>query len=174
MVKWVFCDEKTFNLNLRSSGQRVKDNEILILETVKHSEQVHCWWAISATTIFETFLFTDNLTADFFINILGNNLPSPYAGRLPRGYTLLMDNDPKHTANVTKQWLNVHVPNFTSDFPPQSPDLNPIENIWSVVADKVAEKPPKNLEALQNAIRKICFSIPREYILHAIDSMDAR
>ena len=40
--KWVFCDENTFDLNPQSSGQRVKDNEILILETVKHSEQVQC------------------------------------------------------------------------------------------------------------------------------------
>ena len=85
-----------------------------------------------------------------------------------------MDNGPKHTVKVPKQWLNVHVANFTSDFPPQSPDLNPIENIWSVVADKVAEKSPKKLETLKKLIREVCFSIPREYILHAIDSMDAR
>ena len=108
------------------------------------------------------------------MNILDNNLYSPYAGRLSRRYALLMDNDPKHTANVTKQWLNVHAPNFTSDFPPHSPDLNPIENIWSVVAEKVVKKSPKNLEALKKAIREVCLSIPREYILHATDSMDAR
>ena len=85
-----------------------------------------------------------------------------------------MENDTKHTAKVTKHWLNIHVPNFTSDFPLQSPDLNPIENIWSVVAEKVAEKSPKNLEALKKMIREVCSSIPREYVLHAIDSMDAR
>ena len=85
-----------------------------------------------------------------------------------------MENDPKHTANVTKQLLNVHFHNFTSDFPPQNPDLNPIENIWSVVADKVAEKSPKNLEALKKVIREVWLSIPRVYILHVIDSMDAR
>ena len=84
-----------------------------------------------------------------------------------------MDNDPKHTSKVTKQWLIVHVPNFTSDFPPQSPELNPIESIWSVVVDKVAEKSPKNLEALK-AIREVCLSILREHVLHAIDSMDTR
>ena len=85
-----------------------------------------------------------------------------------------MENVPKHIAKVTKQWLNVYVPNFTRDFQPQSPDLNPIENIWSVVADKVAEKSPKNLEALKKVIREVCISIPREYVLHAIDSMDTR
>ena len=63
-----------------------------------------------------------------------------------------MDNELKHTAKVTKQWLNVYVPNFTHDFLSQSSGINPIENIWSVVADKVAEKSPNNLEALKKTI----------------------
>ncbi|GFT35807.1 uncharacterized protein TNCV_1288631 [Trichonephila clavipes] len=39
------------------------------------------------------------------------------------------DNDPKHTAIVTKTWLLYHAPRRRETLP-QSPDLNPIENLW--------------------------------------------
>ncbi|GFY24284.1 uncharacterized protein TNCV_1013331 [Trichonephila clavipes] len=38
------------------------------------------------------------------------------------------DNDPKHTAIVTKTWLLYHAPRRL-ETPPLSPDLNPIENL---------------------------------------------
>jgi len=75
------------------------------------------------------------MNADKYIFILKNYLLPIYNGN----YIFQHDNDPKHTALKTSLFLidnNIKVLLWA----PNSPDLNPIENIWKLLKDKLGKE----------------------------------
>jgi hypothetical protein len=78
----------------------------------------------------------------------GDNLqPSVRDLGLGRGWTLQQDNDSKHMSIATRQWLQQRRIRVMES-PSQSPDLNPIEMLWTDRKKMVHARKPKNLREL--------------------------
>jgi hypothetical protein len=89
-----------------------------------------------------------------------NLLQSTQDLMLGRRFTFPQDNDHKHTAKTTQEWLwdksmNVH------ECSSQSPDLNTIEHLCSDLKIAVQQRSPFNLTELERICRKEWEKLPK-------------
>lgn len=105
--------------------------------------------------------------------ILQNHM-MPHARRnMPGNWIFMDDNDPKHrAASVTSYIQRQHVRTLGS--PPQSPDLNLIENFWGYMKDRLRSIKSRNENELWANLQKLWDTIDEEFIGKQIQSMQNR
>jgi transposase len=117
-------------------------------------------------------------SAASYIRVLEDQLPQWYEP----GMTFMQDNARIHTARAVRNWLEEHGVAVT-DWPPYSPDLNPIEIIWAIMKRWINEHYPdlKDMGATIEAYEELCRvikeaweAIPQADIDSLIKSMDTR
>ncbi|GFY02585.1 transposable element Tcb2 transposase [Trichonephila clavipes] len=92
------------------------------------------WGCMSAGGVGELVIIDGIMDKMVYFEILKNNLQKSAVNvGLGSNFIFQQDNDPKHTAKSIKLYLLYHCKKET---PPQSPDLNVIENLWSQL-DKI-------------------------------------
>jgi transposase len=87
---------------------------------------------------------------------------------------LVQDNARVHTAQVVDDWCSEQGFGRDCTFPPCSPDLNLIENLFGIMVERMSSKKLDTLPKLEHAIRETWASITRSDVLNLYSSWLAR
>ncbi len=156
----------------RLPGERY--NPECIIATVKHDEKVNVWGCFCGNGVGKLYWIKDILYKKEYVQILQTQM-LPSAARLLGGQNWLFqqDNDPKHTAIVSRNWIRDNCVNVL-EWPPQSLDLNPIENLWGVLDFKLKTRRPTSKQDLFNILRQGWEALNVELLRNLADSMPRR
>ncbi|KAG2461068.1 TCB1 transposase, partial [Polypterus senegalus] len=126
-------------------------NTILI---VKHGGGgIILWGCFLAAGTGRLVRIKGKMTAAMYRDILDENLlQSALDLRLGRRFIFQQDNDPKHTAKISKEWLQDNSVNVL-EWLSQSPELNPNEHLWRDLKMAVHQRFPSNLMELEKCCK---------------------
>jgi hypothetical protein len=137
--------------------------------TYKHSLKINAWGAITAEGQYGFHTFRENMNADKYVSILAGNFMPYYDKEM----LFQFDNDPKHKSRKAKSFIERNNIN-TVNFPPYSPDLNPIENVWSLIKRKLYKSRYNTIEEFNQDIINEWNSVSLEVIKAIVGSMRKR
>ena len=132
------------------------------IPTVKHGGgSIMLWGCFSAAGTGRLVGIEGKMNAAMYRDILDENLfQSTVDLRLGRRFIFQQDNDPKHTAKISKEWIqNNHV--NVLEWPSQSSDLNPIEHLWRDLKMAVHRRSPSNLMELERICKEEWEKLPK-------------
>ncbi len=168
--KVLFSDENKFCISFGNQGPRVwrKGGEAhspsCMKSSVKFPQSVMIWAAMSSAGVGPLCFLKSTVNAAIYQEIL-EHFMLPSADKLYGDADFIFQQDlaTAHTAKGTKSWFNDHGVGVL-DWPANSPDLNPIENLWGIVKRKMRDTTPNNADDLKATIKATWASIHLHYI----------
>ena len=149
----IFKPESTFQVEYHRTKcyRRIVQPRIL-KSRPKHPAKIHAWGGISRKGATTVVLFKANMTATRYTKIMDASLVPFIAKNLPDHHRFYQDNDPKHTSRWAQWFFEKHNINWWMS-PPETPNLNPIENAWESIKQALrSEYKPRTLPELEQAI----------------------
>ena len=122
----------------------------------------------------------ERLNSDYYIkNVLEKIVKPAFArdlddGNVTQRKLFQQDGARCHTSAKTTKWLDDNISSYIKpkDWPRNSPDLSPIENLWSILASSVYRDPePGDVVQLKRRLQRAWRAVKVETLLTMISSM---
>lgn len=174
--KCVFTDESRFEIHStrrryvrRQIGHRFKN--AYICKTVKFGGySVMVWGAVKGDGLRMLKLCPVRLDSSSYQTILEDGL-LPF---LENDEIFIQDGAPCHRSKSTIDFLENNGVCYMADWPAQSPDLNIIENLWSIVKKNVSKHTPMSKFNLWEIVQSEWYKIENKIIIDLFDSIPRR
>ena len=177
----IWSDETT--VRQRPQGKKIEfrvhssaKKEDLPVNAQVHSGgfSVMFWGCFSKVGLGPLVALEGNMTGEKYIELLKTTL-IPELAVAGRPMTFMQDNAPCHTANLVKAFMAENDIE-TLPWPPQSPDMNPIENLWAIIKARRQKKfgLPKSKSDLIEQIFDIWDNIEPKLVENLADSANKR
>ena len=144
------------------------------LQIMKHPPSVMIWGAMLVTGTAGLFFLPNGMTMNGqkYIDLLKDKLKLHM--NVHNCNIFMQDGTPYHRSKIVSEFLKekkIKVLNW----PGNSPDLNPIENLWEVLKNKVADKQPSSAKHLKDAIKEVWIcELSSAYCRTLVESMPRR
>jgi transposase len=176
----IISDESRFGLYDDSRCmwvQRGVYTERTFRPTPKHDSSIMVWGAIGWNYKSKLIIVEGTLNAARYQQMLRSNRVIPGIKQLFRGRpgTVFFQQDgaPAHRAKTTVKWLTRLV-KIILNWPPNSPDLSVIENVWGILKHRVAARRPQNVAELTRYVLEEWENLDQRIINDLIESMNQR
>lgn len=146
MLQVCFSDESTFEIveNKAQFVRRRKGEKFhpdCVKKTVKHPTKVMIWSVISGKGTGRLYVVEGIMKQDQYREVIRTRLIPQLQEWFPNGesFVFMQDGAPCHTARSVKTFLQQNnIPLLC--WPGNSPDMNPIENVWELVKRELAKE----------------------------------
>lgn len=179
----LFTDESRFCLYNNDRRVRVlrRPNERYAQCNFSHNTlfsggSVMVWGGISLTARTDLVVIQNGtVTAERYILEILEQHVVPFAPYIGENFLLMQDNARPHVAQIVRNYLE-EVQINTMEWPANSPDLNPIENLWDILGRRLRATPiqPNNLQEVGERLIQIWRELDQNEIRQLILSMDRR
>lgn len=178
-AKVLFSDEKifrTFNQGRTFIRRKVKEElpDSYQRRCVAHGAKLMVWASISVNGPGPSRVVDGNLNGEQYVQILGETMfPAAAATVQSDSWIFQQDNAPSHTSKKATTWFKKNGVQVL-DWPPNSPDLNPIENVWAIVQHRMLKSSPSTPEELHHLFDQEFNALSPEVLRSVIDSLPER
>uniref|UniRef100_A0A3B4X3B6 Tc1-like transposase DDE domain-containing protein n=1 Tax=Seriola lalandi dorsalis TaxID=1841481 RepID=A0A3B4X3B6_SERLL len=178
--KVMFSDESKFWISFGNQDPRVwrkrgeAQNPRCLRSSVKFPQSVMVWGAMSSAGVGPLCFLRSKVNAVVYQEVL-EHFVLPAADQLYGDADFIFQQDlaPAHSAKATSTWFKDHgIP--VLNWPANSPDPNPIENLWGIGKRKMRYARFNNAEELKATIRATWARITPEQCHRLIDSIPRR